>query len=98
MTATTPKIIGICGYPTHGKSTAQRFLEILGVEARDDAEILRSRVMEEFGLSYEDVTTQEGKLKVVSGIGYKQMTVRQLLGDYGQIYGERPFGPNYWID
>lgn len=94
----TPKIIGICGFPLHGKSTAQRFLSLLGVEARDDAELLRQRVVEEFNLTWEDVTTQEGKARVVSGIGGRQMTVRQLLGDYGQIYGEQLYGPNYWVD
>lgn len=96
--ASTPKIIGICGYPGHGKSTAQSFLTHLGVEARDDAEVLRQRVMKEFNLTEQDVYTQEGKLRVVPGIGGEMMTVRKLLGDYGQIYGEQPYGPNYWID
>jgi hypothetical protein len=97
-TGSLPKIIGLCGYPCHGKSTAQGFLSVLGVEARDDAEMLRRRVMEEFDLTYEDVTTQEGKLRVVRGINGEMMTVRKLLGDYGQLYGEIPHGPNYWID
>ncbi len=95
---TTPKIIGLVGFPTHGKSTAQRLLETLGVEARDDAETLRRRVMNEYELTWEDVTTQEGKAKIVAGIGGRQMTVRQLLGDYGQIFGEQPHGPNYWVE
>lgn len=94
----TPPIIGLVGFPTHGKSTAQRFLTHLGVEARDDAEILRARVMEEYDLSYEDVTTQEGKLKIVPGINGELMTVRKLLGDYGQIFGEELHGPNYWVE
>lgn len=94
----TPPIIGICGYPTHGKSTAQRFLTALGVEALDDAKALRQRVCNEFGLTWEQVTTQEGKLQVVPGIGGQLMTVRQLLGDYGQIHGEQLHGPNYWVE
>jgi len=96
--AKLPKIIGICGYPGHGKSTAQSFLTTLGVEARDDADILRRRVMAEYNLTYEDVSTQAGKLRVVPGINGEMMTVRQLLGDYGQIYGEEPHGPNYWVE
>lgn len=95
---TTPKIIGLVGFPTHGKSTAQRYLELLGVEARDDAQVLRERVMREYGLTLEDVTTQEGKRRIVKGIRGKYMSVRQLLGDYGQIYGEAVHGPNYWVE
>jgi hypothetical protein len=91
-----PKMIGICGYPKHGKSTAQRFLELLGVEARDDAKTLREGAMKEFGLTYEQVTTQEGKAQLCEAFG-TTMTVRQALGDYGQVY-ERAYGPNYWVE
>lgn len=98
LTAKIPKIIGICGYPGHGKSTAQSFLTHLGVEARDDAEVLRRRVMQEYNLTEEDVTTQEGKLRIVQGIGGDLTTIRKLLGDYGQIHGETPHGPNYWVE
>lgn len=94
LTPTPPKIIGICGFPCHGKSTAQEFLVHLGVEARDDGDILRKKVAEEFGLTWEDVTTQEGKLKVVPGINGEPTTVRKLLGDYGKVL-ERTFGQNY---
>lgn len=89
-------MIGICGFPTHGKSTAQRFLELLGVEPRDDAEELRRRACRRFGLTWEQVTTQEGKLQMVEAYGTR-MTVRQVLGDFGQEY-ERAFGPNYWVE
>jgi hypothetical protein len=82
-------IIGLVGYPTHGKSTAQRFLEILGVEARDDGDILRTKVAEEFGLTWEDVTTQEGKLKVVTGLDGEPTTIRKLLGEYGKVLEAR---------
>lgn len=90
-----PLMIGICGYPKHGKSTAQRFLELLGVEPRDDAAELREGAMNEFGLTYEQVTTQEGKASMCFAFG-QYMTVRQALGDYGQVY-ERKYGPNYWV-
>jgi hypothetical protein len=85
LNATTPKIIGLVGFPTHGKSTAQRFLELLGVEARDDGDILRTAVAEKFGLTWEDVSTQEGKLKVVAGMDGQPTTIRKLLGDYGKV-------------
>jgi hypothetical protein len=98
MTTVFPPVIGLVGFPTHGKSTAQRFLSHMGVEARDDAEVLRQRVMDEYNLTLEDVTTQAGKLKTVSGINGEPMTVRQLLGDYGQIFGEQLYGPNYWVE
>jgi hypothetical protein len=88
MTA-TPKIIGIVGFPTHGKSTAQRFLELLGVEARDDGDILRMACMERFNLTWEDVSTQEGKLKIVPGLDGQPTTVRKLLGDYGKVLEAR---------
>lgn len=89
MSIAIPKIIGIVGFPTHGKSTAQRFLSSLGVEARDDGDILRTKVAEQFGLTWEDVTTQEGKLKVVPGIDGEPTTIRKLLGDYGKVLEAR---------
>lgn len=91
-----PKMIGICGFPTHGKSTAQRFLQLLGVEARDDADALRRGACKRFGLTWEQVTTQQGKLEMVEAYGTR-MTVRQALGDYGQEF-EKQFGPDYWIE
>lgn len=91
-----PRIIGLVGHPLHGKSTAQGFLSHLGIEALDDAYELRRRVCDEFGLTWRQVTTQEGKLEIVEAWG-ERMTVRKLLGDYGQIY-EREHGPNYWVD
>lgn len=84
-TAIIPKIIGIVGFPTHGKSTAQRFLTELGVEPRDDGDILRQAVAANFNLSWEDVSTQEGKCKVVPGIDGEPCTIRKLLGDYGKV-------------
>lgn len=89
-----PKIIGICGFPTHGKSTAQRFLEILGVEARDDGDILRTKVAEQFNLTWGDVSTQEGKLKVITGLDGQPTTIRKLLGEYGNVLEAR-YGENY---
>lgn len=91
-----PLMIGICGFPQHGKSTAQRFLSLLGVQPRDDADALRRGAMQHFGLTYEQVTTQAGKTQLCQAFGHT-MTVRQALGDYGQVY-ERRFGPDYWVE
>lgn len=87
-------MIGICGFPCHGKSTVQGFLTNLGVEARDDGDILRKHVAKKFNLTWEDVTTQEGKLKIVPGIDGQHMTVRKLLGDYGKVL-EAKHGQNF---
>lgn len=92
------KIIGICGYPKHGKSTAQGFLERFGVRAIDDSLPLRLLTMERYGLSLEDVTTQEGKAKLVARRDYGDIVqVRQAIGDLGKEY-EYEHGPNYWIE
>ncbi|MCG7349007.1 hypothetical protein [Sphingomonas sp. ACRSK] len=94
----TVKIIGICGHPQHGKSTAQRFLEPLGVQAVDDSEPLRRLTMERYGLTWDEVSTQEGKAKLVSRPDNDDtVTVRQALGDLGKEY-ETEHGPNYWME
>lgn len=94
----TVKIIGICGHPQHGKSTAQRFLEPFGVQAVDDSEPLRRLTMERYGLTWDDVSTQDGKAKLVSRPDYGDtVTVRQALGDLGKEY-ETEHGPNYWME
>lgn len=94
----TVKIIGICGHPQHGKSTAQRFLEPLGVRPVDDSEPLRRLTMERYGLTWDDVSTQAGKAKVIySGDHRAYITVRQAIGDLGKVY-EAEHGPNYWIE
>ena len=89
-------LIGICGFPRHGKTTVQRILTCFGVDAIDDSEPLRRVVMAEFGLSWDDVSTQAGKLQMIEAFG-TTMTVRQALGDLGKVY-EAKYGANYWID
>jgi hypothetical protein len=91
------KIIGICGYPEHGKSTAQRFLELLGVRSIDDSRPLREATMERYGLSWDDVTTQAGKKRVFRPEHGDSVTIRQALGDLGKEF-EKEHGPNYWIE
>lgn len=97
MTSTV-KIIGICGYPEHGKSTAQRFLEKLGVRAIDDKEQLRKMAMFVYDLTWEDVSTQIGKSRVIYRPEHRDtVTIRQAIGDLGKVY-ETKHGPNFWIE
>lgn len=92
------KIIGICGHPQHGKTTAQRFLEQVGVRAVDDSAPLRQATMERYSLSLDDVTTQAGKARQIYRWDYQDtVTIRQALGDLGKEY-EAEHGPNYWME
>lgn len=92
------KIIGLCGHPQHGKTTAQRFLEAAGVRPVDDSEPLRRLTMERYSLSWDAVTTQEGKASLVARPDYGDIVqVRQALGDLGKEY-ETEHGPNYWVE
>lgn len=94
----TVKIIGICGHPQHGKSTAQCFLEPLGVQPVDDSEPLRRLTMERYGLTWDDVSTQQGKAKQVFRPEHgDHVSVRRALGDLGKEY-EAEHGPNYWME
>lgn len=93
MAPTLPKIIALCGHPKSGKSLAAQFLaDEFGYTLVDDGGFLREIAMAHFGLSLEDVTTQEGKAKeiVVNGV---TMTVRELLGKLGNAF-EDQFGAN----
>lgn len=86
MTQTTlPKLIALCGNPNSGKSTVQRILsERHGVISIDDGRPLRNAVKALFGVTEAQVATQDGKNETVTICG-KQYTVRQLLGDLGQM-------------
>lgn len=93
-----PKIIGICGFPRHGKTTVQRFLTRIGVAMIDDSASLRRLAMEKYNLTWSDVSTQIGKsLKIYRTEHDDVVTIRQALGDLGAKY-EKEHGQNYWID
>lgn len=78
-----PRVIALCGFPKSGKSEIQRILhELYGFDARDDSEPLRRAACELYGLSWEQVTTQEGKSSMVEVAGTTKM-VRDLLGSLG---------------
>lgn len=92
-TPTLPRLVALCGKPTSGKTTAAELLkEAFGYEIHDDGGPLREIAMNYFGLSEEDVYTQEGKLREIDVNG-RNMSVRQLLGEIGEIFEER-FGTN----
>lgn len=98
MSPTVTSIIGLCAQPQHGKTTAQRFLEMLGVTPVDDSEPLRRATMERYGLSWDDVSTQQGKASLVARPDYGDIVpVRQAIGDLGKEY-ESEHGPNYWVE
>jgi hypothetical protein len=58
----------------------------------DDGMCLREAVMKLYGLSWHDVSTQDGKAKVIPVCG-REWPVRQLLGDLGNFlegfYGDQ---------
>ena len=90
------KLIGICGAPTHGKSTVQKFLEDeYGLLPVDDGKDIRLLAMERHGLTWDDVSTQKGKLKEITVAGRVQ-TVREVLGNIGNEFERQD--PNYWIN
>lgn len=93
MTPALPQYIALCGNPTCGKTTAAEILEeFAGYKLVDDGGFLRQIAMTHFGASYEDVHTQEGKLRttIVNGA---EMTWRDVLGRIGNAF-EAQFGAN----
>lgn len=87
-----PMIVALCGYPKSGKSTVQEILSRrFGLVPFDDGRVLRQHCMELFGLTEEDVTTQEGKARVTEIQGVKWEN-RKIIGEYGNAL-ESLFGP-----
>lgn len=83
-----PPIVAICGHPRHGKSTVQGFLnEDLGVIPMDDGLPIRLEGMKRFGLTWEQVSTQAGKLDYCQAFG-REMEVREALGLIGKEWEE----------
>lgn len=91
--ANSPKLIALCGQPGSGKSTVQEILERrLGIKAFDDGYVIRQHCRELFGLSRDDVYTQDGK-KRQTEIQGKLWENRKILGEYGAML-EHTFGRN----
>lgn len=87
------KLIGLCGYPESGKSTVQEILyRLFGAEPQDDGLPLRGACMSLYGLSWEDVSTQEGKRRITTICGVEHEN-RALLGHLGNLlegfYGDQ---------
>lgn len=91
---TLPRYIAICGQPGHGKSTVQKILcDHFGVCPIDDGAPLRQAGMMLFDLTWEQVSTQHGKLQWVEVAGVT-VQVRDLLGWLGKCMEAR-FGTGF---
>lgn len=78
-----PRHIAICGAPTAGKDAiAEILVRRYGHTHVDTARPLRDMTKVAYGLSEQDVATQEGKLKLRTVLG-REYTHRQLQGDLG---------------
>jgi hypothetical protein len=79
-----PPFIGLCGNPKSGKSEVQKILEdSYGVRPIDDGWHLRRIAVDDLGLTWEQVSTQEGKASYVEILG-KRWQVRDILGSLGK--------------
>jgi hypothetical protein len=88
-TPSIPKIIALCGNPTSGKTTAAEIInEIYGHDVADDGRPLRMIAIDYFGLTPEQVFTQEGKLEKVTLNG-REWVVREILGEIGNAFEEK---------
>jgi hypothetical protein len=89
---TLPRFIALCGHPKAGKSLVQEILrEHYDVEPVDDGAVLREFAVKQLGLTWDDVRTQEGKLRHTSILD-KHWQHRDLLGTLGKqledMFGE----------
>lgn len=86
-----PRLLAVCGAPGAGKSAVAEILaECCHGVIIDDGLPLRLACMEAYGLSWQDVSSQEGKAREIEVNG-KLFTVRVLLGEMGR-YLERLHG------
>jgi hypothetical protein len=89
MTISPPRYIALCGAPLAGKDeVAQILVNRYGAIQVDTAVPLRRGAMELYGLSWEDVATQEGKRREIEVCG-QRYTVRQILGDLGCLLEDK---------
>ena len=83
-----PRFIALVGQPKTGKSLVQSILsQNYGVRAIDSGLPLRQIAMQQYGLTADQVFTQEGKLEFVEILGRKWQ-VRELLGELGNRFEE----------
>jgi hypothetical protein len=77
------KYFALCGAPEAGKSKVQSILSTLfDVTPIDDSRGLRDAAKILYGLNESDVTTQEGKRRLVQ-VGDRMIPVREILGELG---------------
>lgn len=82
------KYFALCGAPEAGKSKVQLLLqEIFDIIPIDDSRGLRDAAKILYGLSEEDVTTQEGKRRLIT-VGDREIPVREVLGNLGDYLEE----------
>jgi hypothetical protein len=87
-TVKLPRFIALVANPKAGKSLVQEILQAnYGVRPIDSGLPLREIAMTHYGLSREQVFTQEGKLQTVNILG-KDWQVRKLLGELGNRFEE----------
>lgn len=87
-----PPYIAICGNPESGKSLVQMILQkSYGVQPVDDGYALREYAVNNLGLTWDQVSTQEGKREKVKVLG-RVWEVREILGEVGKqledLFGE----------
>jgi hypothetical protein len=83
-----PRIIALVGQPKSGKSLVQQILaDMIGAKPIDSGLPLRQIAMDQYGLTRDQVFTQEGKLEFVEVLGRKWQ-VRELLGELGNRFEE----------
>lgn len=86
-----PPYIALCGNPKSGKSLVQELLQSeLAVQPVDDGWPLREFAINNLGLTFEQVTTQAGKMEFVEILG-RRWQVREILGELGNRF-ETMFG------
>jgi hypothetical protein len=89
MSPALPRIIALCGHPTCGKTTAGELISsYYGHTIADDGRPLRLIAVNYFGLTHNQVFTQEGKLEKVMLNG-REWTVREILGEIGNAFEEK---------
>lgn len=87
-TGALPRFIALVGQPKSGKSLVQELLAAnYGSKSIDSGLPLREIAMQQYGLTRDQVFTQEGKLEFVK-IGNRRWQVRELLGELGNRFEE----------
>ncbi|AMB48289.1 hypothetical protein [Methylobacterium sp. AMS5] len=93
MSTTLPRYIALCGNPKAGKTLVQTILQQdYGVQPIDDGLPLREIAVQQFGLTWDQVSTQAGKTEFVDVNG-QPWQIRKILGEIGNALEDK-FGRN----